>query len=87
MGAFVIIATTLVPGNALHGVFIKVGLSWWTLWIAACNTIMTLSLTSVEIPVQQNGKLLHLYSAFIQSSLQFTSPSPIHYHTDGSELP
>lgn len=35
MGAFVIIAATLFPGDALHVIFIKVGLGWGTLWIAA----------------------------------------------------
>ena len=35
MGAFVIIASTLIPGDTFHSVFIKEGLGLGTLWIAA----------------------------------------------------
>lgn len=55
MVAFVIIAATLVPGNAFHVVFVKVGLGWGTLWIAACNTIITNGLTLVEIKILLNA--------------------------------
>lgn len=41
VSAFVIVTSTLFPGNTLHRVFIKERMGLWTLWIAACNAMMT----------------------------------------------
>lgn len=39
MVSFVIVAATLFPGDARHAVFIKEGLGWRTLRVAACSNI------------------------------------------------
>lgn len=39
MVSFAIVAATLFPGDALHAVFIKEGLWWRTLRVAACSNI------------------------------------------------
>lgn len=63
MDAFVIIAATLFPRDALHSVFIKERPVWGTLWVAACNTRHTVW-SSLDVK-----KYYKIYNQCIHTSL------------------